>query len=126
MVNAVELGLIVQLGLFVQLGRLALLRVGLRHGLLARQRGARGPERRHLDHVASEHDVREPEAAPDQTGIAKQRSHLIRQCIGRDVEILRVTAEHDIAHTAADQECLKSSVFESVQDSQRITGNVRA
>ena len=126
MLEEVALGLIVQLGLLIEFGRLALLRIGLWHRFLARQGCTGGSECRDLDDVAPVHHVREPEAPANQAAIAKQGPDLVGQGVGGHVEVLGMTPEHDIAHAPADQKCLKSGLFEPVQDAQCVAGDIRA
>ena len=58
----------------------------------------------------AEHDVREAEAAADQAAVAEQALDLLGRRVGGDVEILRMAAEQQIAHGAADQECRHSRI----------------
>ncbi len=68
-------------------------------------RRARRPKRRHLDDLAPEEHVRQTEAPADQAAVAEQPLHLLGQRIGGDVEILRLDADQQVAHAAADQKC---------------------
>ena len=63
-----------------------------------------------------EADVREPEAAADQPAVAEQPSHLLGRRIGRDVEVLRLDADQEVAHAAADEEGLVARVPEAIED----------
>ena len=58
----------------------------------------------HLDRLAPAHDVHEPKAAADDARAAEERAHLLGRRARRDVEILGLPAEHQIAHRAADDE----------------------
>jgi hypothetical protein len=69
--------------------------------------------------------VRQPEAPPDQTAIAEQPPHFLGQRVGRNVEILGMAADDDVAHAAADQERLEARFLEAIQHAQRVGGNVR-
>ena len=60
--------------------------------------------------------VRQPKPASDQAAIAKQMAHVFRKRVGRDIEILGPNAEQQIADSAADQEALITSLFETVKD----------
>ena len=60
-------------------------------------------ERRDLDRLRPELDVREPEAAADDPAVAEELLDLVRMRRRADVEILRPPAEQQIAHAAADQ-----------------------
>src|SRR6202012_3247915 len=60
--------------------------------LLARRLLVRGgrtgcAKGRNFDDLAPEDHVRQSKAPPDQAAIAKQRAHLVRQGIGRDVKV---------------------------------------
>ena len=58
----------------------------------------RGAKSRDLDDLPAEEHMREPKAPADQAAIAKQPLHLFGQRVGRDVEVLRLDAEQQIAH----------------------------
>ncbi len=81
-------------------------------------------KRRDFDDLAAEHDVRKSKAAADQTAVAEQAAHLLGRRVGRDVEILRVAAEQEIAHCAADQKRLITGLVQPVQHAQRAVGDV--
>ena len=83
-------------------------------------------ERRDLDDLAAEHDVREAEAPADQPAVAEQAAHLLGRRVGRDVEILRVSAEQQVAHGAADQEGRIAGFVQAVEHAQRAVGDVLA
>ena len=87
----------------VELRRLAVLGVGIGQRLVPLRGGARGAEGGHLDDLAAEEDVRQAEAPAHEPAVAEQPLHLLRQRVGRDVEVLRFQAEQQIAHAAADQ-----------------------
>ena len=89
-------------------------------------RRVRGAERRDLDDLVAEAHVREMEAPADQPAVAEQLLDLVRMRVGRDVEILRVQAEQQVAHGAADQKGLVAGFLEPVEDLQRIRGDVGA
>src|SRR5690606_28256722 len=84
--------------------------------------GRAGPRR--LDGIAGEAPVRSSEPPPDQPAVAKQPVHLLRQRIGDDVEVLRVPAEQQITHAAADDERRVPGVLEPVQNLQSVAGDV--
>ena len=60
-------------------------------------------ERRDLDRLRAELDVREPEAPPDDPAVAEQLLDLVRMRRGADVEVLRPAAEQQVADAAADE-----------------------
>jgi hypothetical protein len=64
-------------------------------------RRVRGPKRRDFDDLVAEAHMREMEAAPDQPAVAEQLLDLVRMRVGRDIEVLRVQAEQQVAHGAA-------------------------
>ena len=86
----------------------------------------RRAERRHLDRFGSGVDVDEPEPAPDDEGAAEQRLHLLGPCVGGDVEVLRLDAEQEVAHRAADDEGLESGVVQPPRDVERAAGELLA
>ena len=61
-----------------------------------------GAESRDLDRLRAQHHVHQPEAAADDDGAAKQRPHLLRARVGRDIEVLGSDAEKQVADGAAD------------------------
>ncbi len=87
-------------------------------------RRVRRPEGRDLDDLVAEAYVREMKAPADQAAVAKQLLHLVRMRVGGDVEVLRMQAEQQVAHGAAHEKCLVASLFQPVQDLQRIRGDV--
>ena len=73
-------------------------------GVLRRLHGRVAPERGDLDDLAAaEEDVREAEAPPDDAAVAEQGPHVLRPGARRDVEVLRLAAEQQVAHAAADE-----------------------
>ena len=83
-----------------------------------------GTKGRYLDDVAAEADMGQTESPADQPGIAEQLAHLLRMGIGRDVEILGLEPQEEIADAAADQKCLETGLLQPVQDFQGILGNL--
>ncbi len=61
------------------------------------------PERRHLDRLRPELDVREPEASADDPAVPEQPLHLIGMSRRADVEVLRPPIQQQIPHAAANQ-----------------------
>ena len=86
--------------------------------------GARGAERRDLDDVAAEPDVRETKAAADQPAIAEQIVNLIGIGVRDDVEVFRMPIEQEIAHSAADEKRLEACALQAVQDFERVGRDV--
>src|SRR5690606_17611659 len=77
-----------------------------------------GAERGHLDDLAPEHHVRQPEAAPDQTAIAEQRLHLLRGGVGGDVEVLGLEPHQQVADRATHQVGFVPALAQPVQHPQ--------
>ena len=78
-----------------------------------------GAKRRDLDCFRAGVDVHEPEPAADDERAPEQWLHLLGPRIGRDVEILRLDAEQQIAHGAADDVRLESRVLQSARHVER-------
>ena len=85
-----------------------------------------GTKSRDLDDLRPEAHVCEPEAAADQPAVAEQVAHILGQRIGRDVEILRLDADQDVAHATTDQEGLIAGIAQPVQHFQGAAGNLRS
>ena len=83
-------------------------------------------ERRDLDDLASEHDVGEAEAPADQAAVTEQAAHLLGRRVGRDVEVLGVSAEQEVAHRAADQKRRIAGFVQAVQHAQSAIGDIAA
>jgi hypothetical protein len=81
--------------------------------------GVCGAERRHLDDLVAEAHVRQVKPAADQAAIAECLADIFRMRIGRDVEILGLDVEQQIAHRAADQEALVAGILEAVENLER-------
>ena len=60
--------------------------------------GVRGAEGRDLDDLHAEAHVREVEAPADQPAVAEQLADLLRVRVGRDVEVLGMQPEQQVAH----------------------------
>jgi hypothetical protein len=61
---------------------------------------------------------------PDDEGAAKQGLHVLRPGIGRNVEILRLDAEQEVAHRAADDERLEPGFVQPPGDVERAAGKL--
>ena len=70
--------------------------------------------------------VDEPEPAPDDERTAKQRLHVLRPGIGGNVEVLRLDAQQEVAHGAADDESLESRFVQAPGDVERAAGKLLA
>ena len=88
--------------------------------------GLRGAERRHLDHFGADMHVHEAEAAADDERAAEQRLDLLGRRVGRDVEVLGLDAEQQVAHRAADDERLEARVLQPARDRARRRGQLVA
>ena len=84
------------------------------------------PERRDLDHLRAELDVRQPEAAADDPAVPEQLLDLIRMRRRADVEVLRPAAEQQIADAAADQVGDVVALPQPVEDFQGVRIDVAA
>ena len=75
--------------------------------------GVRGAERRDLDDLVAESHVRQVKAPADQAAVAEDAPNVFRVRVGRDVEILGLQAEQQVAHGAADQERLVTGIAQA-------------
>ena len=82
--------------------------------------GAAGTEGRDLDRVGAEHHVHEAEAAADDVRATEQALDLLGRGIGRDVEVLRLDVQQQVAHRAADDEGLEAGVLQGLGDARRV------
>jgi hypothetical protein len=55
------------------------------------------------DFTAGEQDVREPEPAPDDAAVPKEVPYLVRACTRRDVEVLGLATQHQVADAPTNQ-----------------------
>jgi hypothetical protein len=117
---------VIQLRRFIEFRRLPILRIGFRQRLVSLRRGGGCAEGCDLDDLASEEHVRQAKAAADQPAVAKQTFHFLRQRIRSDVEILRLHADQQIAHAAANQERFEAAIAQAVQHAQRVGRDVGA
>jgi hypothetical protein len=78
------------------------------------------PERRDLDRLGAETDVRQPEASADDPAVPEQLLDLIGMRRRADVEILGTTAEEQVTDAAADQIRDVVALIETIEDLQRI------
>ena len=79
-----------------------------------------GTKGRHLDDLVLEVDVGQAKASPDETAIAEYPFHLARGGVGDHIEILRLPAEQEVAHTAADKIADKAVVLQAVENTQGV------
>ena len=70
--------------------------------------------------------MREAEAPADQAAVSEEFFYLFRRRVGGDVEILRVPAQQQVAHRAADQARPETVFVQSVQHAQRAAADVLA
>ena len=87
---------------------------------------ARSAKRGDFDDLIAEHDMGEAETPPDQAAIAEQALDVFGRCVRGDVEILRPSAEQQIAYGAADEESGEAGFVEPVEHTQCTRGNVLA
>jgi hypothetical protein len=83
-------------------------------------------ERRNLNGLRAEHHMRKTEAPANQAAVAETTLDVFGRGIGGDVEILRVSAEQQIAHCTADQVSGEAGFVQAIQHAQRTAGNVLA
>ncbi len=91
---------------------------------LGRGGGTRRAEGRDLDRVGAEHHVDQPEAPPDDVRAPEQVLDLLGRGIGRDVEVLRLDLQQQIAHRPADDEGLEAGVLQRLGDARGVGGNL--
>ena len=84
------------------------------------------PERRDLDDLVAELDVREPEAAADDPAVAEQLLDLIRVGRRADVEVLGTARQEQVAHAAADEIRDVIELTQAVENLQRVGVDVAA
>jgi hypothetical protein len=77
-------------------------------------------ERRHLDRLRAEADVRQPETAPDDPAVAEQPLHFVGMRARADVEVLGTTMEQEIAYAAPYEVGLEAGAVQFVEDAQGI------
>ena len=82
-------------------------------------RFGRAAKRGDLDDLAAESDPREPKTTADQSSVAEKLSHLLRARICPDVEVLRASAQEQVADCAADQIGNEPGPVQAVQDLKR-------
>jgi Asp-tRNA(Asn)/Glu-tRNA(Gln) amidotransferase A subunit family amidase len=85
-----------------------------------------GAEGRDFDDLAAVHDVRQAEAPADQPAIAEQRLDLLGRGVGGDVEVLRMPADQQVAHGAADEEGAEAAFAQAIEHAQRVGADVLA
>ena len=89
------------------------------HGVPEHELARIGAEGRDLDDVVvGEDHVDEPEAPPDDATVREDPPHLPRARRRDDVEVLRVSAEEEVAHAAADEVGLVAESPEAADDLQ--------
>ena len=106
--------------LLFRIAILTLRRIGINQRLLARCRCTRGAERCNLDDVAAKKHVRQAKAPANEAAIAEEFPDLLRQGIRRDVEILRLYADEQVADTSAHEKCHETGIPQAIEHSQRI------
>ena len=89
-----------------------LLRLGRARDLLA--------ERRDLDRLGAEADVRQPEAATDDPAVAEEALDVVRMSARPDIEVLRTTMEEQIAYAAPYEIGLEIGGVQAIEDAEGI------
>ena len=91
--------------------------VGLGRVLFGRFGHRVPPEGGDLDDLArAEEHVREAEAAADDAAVAEEGAHVLGARARRDVEVLRLAAEEQVADAAADEIRLEPGALEAAHD----------
>ncbi len=62
----------------------------------------------------------EPEPTPDQTTVTEESLYLLGQRVGRDIEVLRLQANQQVAYTTTDEKRHEPRVAQFVQNTQGI------
>ena len=75
---------------------------------------------RSLNDLAAKKHMRQAKPSAHEPAIAKQLSDLLRQGIRRDVEILRLDANEEVADTPAHEKCHETGIPQAIEHSQRI------
>ncbi len=86
--------------------------------------GLRRTKGRHFDRLGSHMDMDETEPAPDHERPSEERLDLFGPRVGRDVEVLRLDAEQQVAHRASDNERLEARLLEASGYLQRTPGKL--
>ncbi len=73
-----------------------------------------------------EHDVGQAETAANQAAVAEQLAYLIRRGVGGDVEIFRLFAKQQIAHTTADKPGFITGFIQAVHHFKRVLADIFA
>ena len=60
--------------------------------------------------------MRQTETSADQPAVAEEALDLLRQRVGRDIEILGLQADHQVADTTADQKGRESRLAQAIED----------
>src|SRR6185295_14398070 len=80
---------------------------------------------RDLDGLAVlKEDVDQPKAAADDPGVREQAADFVRPGVRADVEILRLAAEHQVAHAAADEVGFIARAVQPVENLQGLTADL--
>ena len=86
--------------------------------------GGQGAERGYLDDLPPEVHVHDAEAAADDAGVAEQAPDVFRSGVGGDVEILRLQAQQQVAHAAADDEGVETGFIQLVEDFEAVRADL--
>jgi hypothetical protein len=61
-------------------------------------------------------DVGKPEPSADEPAVPEDLLDLVRACVGRDVEVLGLSAQEQVSHAAADQIGEMTRFLKSIED----------
>ena len=84
------------------------------------------PEGRDLDHLAPEPHVTEPEPPAHHEAVPEQLLHLLGMGVRRDVEVLRLALQEQVAYTSPDQVTFEPVILQAIEDLQGIGVDVLA
>ncbi len=87
--------------------------------MLIRAGGHSAAEGRHLHGFRAAHHVHQPEATPNDAGAAEDGAHLLRRRVGRNVEVLWLDLEQQVAHRTAHHEGLVARLLQTCRDATR-------
>jgi hypothetical protein len=70
--------------------------------------------------------MRESKSTTDETAVSEEALDLLGQGVGRDVEVLRLEAEREVAYTTTDEIGIEPCLSQTIEDAKRFGGNLRA
>lgn len=70
--------------------------------------------------------MRKPKAASDEPAVSEESLDLLGQGVGRDVKILGLEAEREIAHATTDEIGIEPRFSKTIEDAKGFGSNLRA